>query len=457
MLTKHYTAVLTLAILVTLGITPKSVASSDKVKPYSSLEDQLTTLKEDISVSDSNLTINSEHIYGYKNNSKETILAQDVSPTASSNGTSKDENQSIKLWWLAPLIILVPFLGFLLLKSGSKPKQVDEEQTTSENLTDTVGVSSPTSQNATSEFAVDSSVTDKLTQEDAKVEEIDNISIETGIDSKVSDDIQEQVENATIDSSEAIQIQSKSYTQESDLEDNQSLENLNFPESLIEAEEIISEPLATSRSELEAPNVDNQNLESISVEEFTVPEEIAQSQPDLLAVPEEIAQSQPDLLAETDEMSAEIAPEQIEQITDQDLANISEWLNEKIDPDNKDVSVMDDFWDNLSSITEEISAETAPEQIEKITDQELANISEWLNEKVNPDSHLSDIANNSVDNLPDIVGGKDQDSNEKLLDNSLNLEEEQNQNTKTKEGISDSTSSFLEELLNEDSSQEHKH
>ena len=453
MLNKHYTSVLTLAILVTWGITPKSLASSEKVESDSFSEARLTNLKEDSSVGNSNfnskLKIESERIYSYANNSKETILAQDASPEAPSNGTSTDENQFLELWWLAPLILLVPFLGFFLLKPGSKKKQTEEEQTTSENITDTVRVPSPTPQNVTSELAVDSSVTDKLTQEDVNVEEIDDISTENSTEPnfQVLDDIQEQVEDVSNTSSETIKTQNESYEQEFSLEDNPSWEKSSLPENLIEAEEIISEPLATSRSELESDDVENKNLESSSVEQF--------------AVPEVIAQSQPDLLAEIDEISAEIAPEQIETVTDQELANISEWLNEKIDSDNKDISAMDDFWDNLSSITEEISTEAAPEQTEQITDRELANISEWLNEKVSPNSNLNNIANNSVDNLLDIVEGKDRESNEELLDNSLNLEEEQDHNTKTKEGISDSTSDFLEELLNEDlnedSSQEHKH
>ena len=453
MLNKHYTtAVLTLAILVTWGSTSKSVASSDKVKSYSFLKDKITTLQENSFVRSTNPTIKSQEYYNHGNNSKETILVQDVAPEA--NGTQTDENQSSKLWWLVPLLILVPFLGFLLLKSGSssKTEQIDEQEIGSENRTDIPEVSSPTPQNIPSEFAVDSSVTDELTQEnageDAKVEELDNISTETDTVPQVLDDIEEQVENTNIPPSEAIKTQSESYEQDFSLEDNSSLEESIPTASFLEAEEVISEQLPTPQSELASTDVKTEDFESISAEELTTLEKITQSQPDVLTQTEEMS-------AET--TSEHTEQEHTEQITDQDLANISEWLNEKIESDNKDISVMDDFWDNLSSLTEEISKEIPPEHTEQITDRELANISEWLNEKIDSNSNLSDVASNDVDDLVDIVEGKETDSNEELSSNNLNLAEEQNQNNKTKEGISDSTSNFLEELLNEDSSQERKY
>ncbi len=470
MLNKQYTAVLTLAILVTWGATPKSVVSSDRVKSYSFLEDKITALKKDSSVGNRNSIINSESVSNHPNSSQEIILAQDVSPEALGDGTSTEENKSFKLWWLAPLVILVPLLGFLLLKPGSssKTEQLDEEQTTSADKADTLGVSSPTPQNVNSEFVVDSSVTDERTQEDANIqkssvtdeqtqedaniqknEAIDNFRTETNTEPEILDDIQEQVENVNIAASEEIKTPSESYEQEFTLEDNQSWEQSISPPSSVEAkeivevEEIINEPLTTQQSELVSTEVNSENLESISSEESIASETVTQSQPDLLA--------------KTEEMSTQIPPESTEQITDRDLANISEWLNEKIDSDNKDVSVMDDFWDNLSSITEEISGEIPLEQKEQVTDRELADISEWLDEKIDSSPNLSDFAND-VDNLADIVEGRESASNEELLiSNNLNLEEEQNHNTKTKEGISDSTSNFLEDLLNDDSTQERKH
>ena len=465
MLNRHYTAVLTLAILVTLGTTSKSVASSDKVKSYSFLAGKITTLKEDSSVSNSAPTIDSEHINSYTNNSKETILAQDVDPEASDNGTSTGEDRSFPLWWLVPLIILVPLLGFLLFKLGSssKTEQIDEEQTTSENRTGTGEVPFPTPPEVTSESAVDSNVTDNIIQEDVRedvnVEEIDDISRENIANSQVLDELQEQVENVNTTSAEAVKTQTESYEQEFRVEDNPAWEESTprldmrgrpahpsrsiSAESSTEAEEIIGESLTNPQSELASTDVENKEFESDSTE-------------DLIAS-ETIAQSQPDLSTPTEEMNAEVELEQTEQISDRDLANISEWLNEKIDSeDNKDISVMDDFWDNLSSITEEISGEIPSEEKEEISDRDLANISEWLNEKVEPHYSLSD-ANNILDDLSAIVEDKEQDSNEELLNNSLNLDEEKTNDPTAKEGISDSTSNFLEELLNEDSSQGSKH
>ena len=165
--------------------------------------------------------------------------------------------------------------------------------------------------------------------------------------------------------------------------------------------------------------------------------------------PETITPSESNLPVETEKIKVQEVSEQTETepITDRDLANISEWLNEKIDSNDKDVSVMDDFWDNLSSITEEINSEQIMDT-EPITDRELANISEWLNEKVNTtilqDEDLEESSNTASETSQDLV------------DNSLNQEEEAEPNIKNKEGISDSTSNFLEDFLNENSNQEHK-
>ena len=448
MLNKHYTTVLTLAILVTFGIIPKSWASSDKVQSDSSLEYHLTTLKEDSSTSDSNLKANPKQIYNYADNLHDTLVAQDVSPVNADDGSSTDQSQSTKLWLLIlVIIIIVPSVGFFLLKSRAKPEQIDEEQATSENLTSTEEIPAPIPQNITSELTVDSIATDELIQEDANVEEneeeIDETIVVTApdssLDSSLLDDIQEQVQEQVEDA----EIQSESDEQQSELEDSQSLSKLSSAENVIDAEGIINELLDISKPELPSTEVDDENFENNSAEESVVSEEVAQNQPDLLSETENIA---------------ETAVEPTEQVTDQELANISEWLNEKIDSSNdKDVSVMDDFWNNISSITEEINAETIPEPTEKITEQELANISEWLDEKVNPNSNLNDLAANGVDDLNELVEGTEQDANEELLANSFNLEEEQNYNEQTKEGISDVTSDFLEELLNEDSSKESKH
>ena len=444
MLNKNYTTVLTLAILVTFGIIPKSWASSDKVQSDSSLEYHLTTVQEDNSPKDNNLKANPKQIYNYADNLPDTLVAQDVSPVTADDGSSTDQSQSTKLWLLIlVIIIIVPFVGFFLLKSRTTPEQIDEEQATSENLTSAEEISASIPQNITSELAVDSIATDEVIAEDANVEEneeeidesIVGTAIDSSLDSSLLDDIQEQVEDA--------EIKGESNEQQSELEDSQSLEQLSSSENVIDAEEIINELLDITNPELPSTSVDDENLESHSTEELVVSETVAQNQPDLLSETENIA---------------ETALEQTEQVTDQELANISEWLNEKIDSSNdKDVSVRDDFWNNISSITEEINAETIPEQTEKITEQELANISEWLDEKVSPDSDLNDLAANGVDNLTELVEGTGQDANEELLSNSFNLEEKQNYNEQTKEGISDVTSDFLEELLNEDSSKESKH
>lgn len=448
MLNKHYTTVLTLAILVTFGIMPKSWASSDKVQSDSSLEYHLTTFKEDSSTSDSNLKANPKQIYNYADDLHDTLVAQDVSPVNADDGSSTDQSQSTKLWLLIlVIIIIVPSVGFFLLKSRAKPEQIDEEQATSENLTSTEEIPAPIPQNITSELAVDSIATDELIQEDANVEEneeeIDETIVVTApdssLDSSLLDDIQEQVQEQVEDAD----IQSESDEQQSELEDSQSLSKLSSAENVIDAQGIINELLDISKPELPSTEVDDENFENNLAEESVVSEEVVQNQPDLLSETENIA---------------ETAVEPTEQVTDQELANISEWLNEKIDSSNdKDVSVMDDFWNNISSITEEINAETIPEPTEKITEQELANISEWLDEKVNPNFNLNDLAANGVDDLNELVEGTEQDANEELLANSFNLEEEQNYNKQTKEGISDVTSDFLEELLNEDSSKESKH
>ncbi len=448
MLNKHYTTVLTLAILVTFGIMPKSWASSDKVQSDSSLEYHLTTFKEDSSTSDSNLKANPKQIYNYADDLHDTLVAQDVSPVNADDGSSTDQSQSTKLWLLIlVIIIIVPSVGFFLLKSRAKPEQIDEEQATSENLTSTEEIPAPIPQNITSELTVDSIATDELIQEDANVEEneeeIDETIVVTApdssLDSSLLDDIQEQVQEQVEDAD----IQSESDEQQSELEDSQSLSKLSSAENVIDAQGIINELLDISKPELPSTEVDDENFENNLAEESVVSEEVVQNQPDLLSETENIA---------------ETAVEPTEQVTDQELANISEWLNEKIDSSNdKDVSVMDDFWNNISSITEEINAETIPEPTEKITEQELANISEWLDEKVNPNFNLNDLAANGVDDLNELVEGTEQDANEELLANNFNLEEEQNYNKQTKEGISDVTSDFLEELLNEDSSKESKH
>lgn len=448
MLNKHYTALLTLAMLVTGGVTAKSIASSNKVQSYSYLEDKLTTLKVDNSVSDRNLAINSKYIVGYVDKTKETIIAQDSSPVSPGNEDSTAQNSFTKLWWLVPLVVIVPFLGFLLLKPSSKPEQVESpllrrkttepavtgvpqsEPSISDNLTDVEGIFSPNQQTVNNELAIDSSVSEDVEQEYGNAEVIDNISRETDIDSPVLDNSQEQVEEAEIYDAQRDELKD---------ENNQLLDNSISAESLIEAEEVISELTSPSISELEPTDINLENTDNSSAEE--------------IIFLEEIAQSQPDLVAETNEMNTEVASEQSEKITDQDLANISEWLNEKVDADNKDVSVMDDFWDDLSSLTADLDEDITSEDTNTSTDQELANISDWLNEKVEPNSDFSD---NNVDSLLDLAGEIEKGYDRELLDRDLNLEKEQNYNIKTKEGISDSTSNILEELLNEDSSQEHQ-
>ena len=483
MLNKHYTTVLTLAILVTFGIIPKSLASSEKVQSDSSLEYHLATVKEDSSTSDSNLKANPKQIYNYADNLQDTLVAQDVSPVTADDGSSTEQNQSTKLWLLIlVIIIIVPSVGFFLLKSKAKPETIDEEQATSENITSIEEMPASIPQNVTSELAVDSIAANELIQEDTPVEkneeEINETIVVTTPDSSLDSSLLDEIKEQPVEDTE---IESENDERQSELEDSQSLEKLSSSENAIDPEEIINELLDISKPELLSISVDDENFANNLAEESVVLEEVAQNQPDLLSdtenttetelesteqvtdqelanisivseeVSEEVAQNQLDLLSEP-----ELEP--TEQVTDQELANISEWLNEKIDSSSdKDVSVMDDFWNNISSITEEINAETIPEPTEKITDRELANISEWLDEKVSPDSNLNDLAANGVDNLTELVEGTGQDANEELLSNSFNIEEKQNYNEQTKEGISDVTSDFLEELLNEDSSKESKH
>ena len=125
MLNKHYASVLTLAILFTLGITPESVATSHRAKLYSSFGDKLTTLEEkNIFVGLNSLATDYEPIDINEENAIRTIIAQNTS----NSETSTEQNKPAILWWLVPVIILVPFLGWLLLKPGSssKTQQTDE-------------------------------------------------------------------------------------------------------------------------------------------------------------------------------------------------------------------------------------------------------------------------------------------------------------------------------------------
>ena len=476
MLNKHYASVLTLAILLTLGITPKSIATSYRAKFYSSFGDKLTTLEEDILISSSNLADNIG-----RNKTKNTIVAQDTS----NSGTSTEQKQPVALWWLVPLIILVPFLGWLLLKPGSSSntQQTEEKLTKPQDLTDTTSLYSPTSQDTTSESSVDSNFASQLTREEADAE------IETAQFSNFLDDNQEQVEDINNAVANLAEIQGDRDLQQPSAEDDRSCEESIPSEDMVDSEKIVDEPLSSSiagLTDVNSENVETSQVSEPQIIESTVEAELTQSTPDALIELEEVdnsqatefvaeaelTQSTPDLFAESEETSAEITPEQIEKITDRELANISEWLNERIDSTDEDISSIDDLWDNFPSANEEI-------------DQQNVNSSEVSNK----DSNLNNITQDSFDNLLDVVEGREPNLNEQLLDNNLNLlgnkdknvlnsldsftnrasdsendnfelfdlEEEQNPTRKTTEGINDATSNLLEELLNEDSNQERQH
>lgn len=418
MLSKQDTAVLISAILLTWGVTPKSLAFSNKVNVNSVLKEQLTTLDPN--------SLNENSFFFDSEKSNIAILAQNTSSGNSDTVNTTEQNEPFKLWWLTPLIILVPVLGILIYRSGSKPAQAKQEQAIADESTSRVAVSSSETLKATSELPVNPSVIDKPVQTSTTVTKVDNLHTEAVPNSEVPERVQELIQS-TQDQDE-IEI-NHAYDNEQLLEQSQSLGISPI------TEEITSESIVSLSTNLESTLVENENSNSSLLEESTTPETITPSQSNLSVETEKIKVQEVSEQTET------------EPITDRDLANISEWLNEKIDSNDKDVSVMDDFWDNLSSITEEINSEQIMDT-EPITDRELANISEWLNEKVNTtilqDEDLEESSNTASE------------TSQNLVDNSLTLEEEAEPNIKNKEGISDSTSNFLEDFLNENSSQEHK-
>lgn len=418
MLSKQDTAVLISAILLSWGVTPKSLAFSNKVNVNSVLKEQLTTLDPN--------SLNENSFFFDSEKSNIAILAQNTSSGNSDTVNTTEQNEPFKLWWLTPLIILVPVLGFLIYRSGSKSAQANQEKAIADESTSRVAVSSSEPSKATSELAVNPAVIDKPVQTSTTVTKIDNLDTEAVPNSEVPDRVQELTQST----------QEQAESEVNHTSDNEQL--LEQPQSLdisSTTEEITSESIAPLSANLESTLVENENSDNSLLEESTTPETITPSESNLPVETEKIKVQEVSEQTET------------EPITDRDLANISEWLNEKIDSNDKDVSVMDDFWDNLSSITEEINSEQIMDT-EPITDRELANISEWLNEKVNTtilqDEDLEESSNTASETSQDLV------------DNSLNQEEEAEPNIKNKEGISDSTSNFLEDFLNENSNQEHK-
>ena len=416
MLNKRNTKVLTLAILLPLGITAEFTARSERAIFFSS-RDKLNMLEEYIWVGNRNSNIDSKITDSYQNNLPNAIIVQASSPSNFSNNNQTDKNPYALFWWLAPLIILVSFLGFFLLKTGSKSKTqpIDEELSQHEN--------SESSQNLVDEVEAGPALKKRATLDS------DNLKTSSASESPIDAELSQSI-----------------------------------PDSLTDSEKVESNPVPQS------------------------------------TVAAELSQSTSDPVVE----SEEIVSEEAEAITNQELDNISEWLNEKIDSASTDISSLDDFWDSLDSVDEEISEEITLEEAETITNQELASISEWLNESIDladeelssdanlsvsvaPDSNLIDTTQDNIDELFNLIEGIDIDSSEEILEHNFNLldnktenipnlgenftsqaselksdylEEfdiDEENNTKTTEGINDVTSNFLEELLNEDLNQEDKH